>query len=226
MGGGHHGELLASDWTPSYLAHAVPHRRAAALPLRDRRVQPPDPRRRDGLQGDRASGVARQSGARSLRALSEVASRLQAFAGESFLHFNRDNEASRRSSRKSYRRTDSTRAASILVVDPLLGAANLDINAPLGSVFSVLRAPSPGRETKDEDFQKGKEPGRRGLRVLWPLHHAGALGRHGRPRLHARSHVRRLHAGASGLEVPPETRELSINSTNSPSGGAGEALRR
>lgn len=149
---------------------------------------------------------------------SEVASRLQAFAGESFLHFNRDNEtlAALLSQELPAHRLDA-RGEHILVVDPLLGAANLDINAPLGSVFSVLRAPSPGRETKDEDFlQKGRNQVAAGYAFYGPstmLVLSVGTGVHGFTLDPTFGDFMLTHPA---LEVPPETRELSINSTNSP----------
>ncbi len=44
------------------------------------------------------------------------------------------------------------RGRYLLVFDPLNGSGNLDINFMAGTIFSVLRAPDPGREVNMEDF--------------------------------------------------------------------------
>ena len=40
----------------------------------------------------------------------------------------------------------------LLVVDPLDGSSNIDLNASVGSIFSILRAPEPGVDATTEDF--------------------------------------------------------------------------
>jgi fructose-1,6-bisphosphatase I / sedoheptulose-1,7-bisphosphatase len=44
------------------------------------------------------------------------------------------------------------RGKYLLLFDPLDGSSNIDINAPVGSIFSILRAPNPGVEPRPEDF--------------------------------------------------------------------------
>ncbi len=36
------------------------------------------------------------------------------------------------------------RGKYLLVFDPLDGSSNIDVNVPVGSIFSILRAPNPG----------------------------------------------------------------------------------
>ncbi len=44
------------------------------------------------------------------------------------------------------------RGPYLLVFDPLDGSSNLDINMSVGSIFSVLRSPDPGRPPAEADF--------------------------------------------------------------------------
>jgi fructose-1,6-bisphosphatase len=46
----------------------------------------------------------------------------------------------------------------LLVFDPLDGSSNIDINAPIGSIFSVLRTPRPAQAAERDDFlQRGTQ---------------------------------------------------------------------
>ena len=50
------------------------------------------------------------------------------------------------------------RGKYLLAFDPLDGSSNIDVNLPLGSIFSVLRAPDTGEEPQAADFfQPGVE---------------------------------------------------------------------
>ncbi|WP_329607893.1 class 1 fructose-bisphosphatase [Nocardia seriolae] len=44
------------------------------------------------------------------------------------------------------------RGKYLLVFDPLDGSSNIDVNLPVGTIFSVLRAPEDGREPTGTDF--------------------------------------------------------------------------
>ncbi|GAB4586071.1 class 1 fructose-bisphosphatase [Nocardia sp. IFM 10818] len=44
------------------------------------------------------------------------------------------------------------RGKYLLAFDPLDGSSNIDVNLPVGTIFSVLRAPEDGRETAAADF--------------------------------------------------------------------------
>lgn len=45
-----------------------------------------------------------------------------------------------------------SRGKYLLVFDPLDGSSNIDVNVSVGSIFSVLRAPEPGRDAVAADF--------------------------------------------------------------------------
>ena len=44
------------------------------------------------------------------------------------------------------------RGKYLLAFDPLDGSSNIDVNAPVGSIFSILRATEPGADAAAEDF--------------------------------------------------------------------------
>ncbi len=55
-------------------------------------------------------------------------------------------------------RTESPRGDYLLLFDPLDGSSNIDVNISIGTIFSVLRAPEPGRDPAPEDFlQAGRQ---------------------------------------------------------------------
>ena len=61
------------------------------------------------------------------------------------------------------------RGKYLLVFDPLDGGSNADVNAPVGSIFSILRAPEPGRDVTQQDFlQQGSEQVAAGYAIYGP----------------------------------------------------------
>ncbi|MBK24653.1 MAG: fructose-bisphosphatase class I [Halobacteriovorax sp.] len=46
----------------------------------------------------------------------------------------------------------------IVILDPLDGSGNLDINAPVSSIFSIVRNPSNTKPTTEEVLKAGKDP--------------------------------------------------------------------
>lgn len=57
----------------------------------------------------------------------------------------------------------------LLVFNALDGAANLDVGATVGSIFSILRTPRPGETVRDEDFlQAGTEQVAAGYAIYGP----------------------------------------------------------
>lgn len=61
------------------------------------------------------------------------------------------------------------RGRYLLCFDPLDGAANIDVNLTVGTLFSILRAPRPGDEVTAKDFfQKGSEQVCAGYAVYGP----------------------------------------------------------
>jgi fructose-1,6-bisphosphatase I/sedoheptulose-1,7-bisphosphatase len=108
------------------------------------------------------------------------------------------------------------RGKYLLLFDPLDGSSNSDVNAPVGTVFSVLRAPDPGREATDSDFlQRGELQVAAGYALYGP----------------ATMLVLTVGSGVYGftlhptlgdflltnpqIRIPDETQEFAINASNS-----------
>ncbi|MCM2290480.1 MAG: class 1 fructose-bisphosphatase [Sulfuritalea sp.] len=65
--------------------------------------------------------------------------------------------------------TQCKRGKYLLVFDPLDGSSNIDVNLTVGSIFSILRAPNPGKDASLEDFlQPGTEQVCAGLALYGP----------------------------------------------------------
>ena len=65
--------------------------------------------------------------------------------------------------------TKCKRGKYLLVFDPLDGSSNIDVNLTVGSIFSILRAPNPGKDACLEDFlQPGTEQVCAGLALYGP----------------------------------------------------------
>jgi fructose-1,6-bisphosphatase I/sedoheptulose-1,7-bisphosphatase len=61
------------------------------------------------------------------------------------------------------------RGRYLLLFDPLDGSSNIDVNVAVGSIFSILRAPSPGTDARPEDFmQPGTEQVAAGYAIYGP----------------------------------------------------------
>lgn len=61
------------------------------------------------------------------------------------------------------------RGKYLLIFDPLDGSSNIDVNVSVGSIFSILRAPSPGDDPELSDFlQPGSEQVCAGYAVYGP----------------------------------------------------------
>ena len=61
------------------------------------------------------------------------------------------------------------RGKYLLTFDPLDGSSNIDVNVSVGSIFSILRAPTPGEDATAEDFlQPGTEQVCAGYAIYGP----------------------------------------------------------
>ena len=63
----------------------------------------------------------------------------------------------------------------VVLIDPLDGSSNIDVNVSVGTIFSIYRRITPvGTPVTLEDFlQPGKKPGCRRLYYLWNFYHVG-----------------------------------------------------
>lgn len=61
------------------------------------------------------------------------------------------------------------RGKYLLAFDPLDGSSNIDVNVSVGSIFSILRAPNPGKDPSLEDYlQPGSEQVCAGYAIYGP----------------------------------------------------------
>lgn len=61
------------------------------------------------------------------------------------------------------------RGKYLLVFDPLDGSSNIDVNVAVGSIFSILRAPTPGEDAAAADFlQAGRHQVAAGYAIYGP----------------------------------------------------------
>ena len=111
-----------------------------------------------------------------------------------------------------------TRGDLLLVFDPLDGSSNIDINAPVGSIFSILRRPGlmDGTDVSSQDFlQSGHEQIAAGYAIYGAsttlvLALGGVVnGFTLDPRM---GEFMLTHPT---MQVPPQTQEFAINASNS-----------
>jgi fructose-1,6-bisphosphatase I/sedoheptulose-1,7-bisphosphatase len=108
------------------------------------------------------------------------------------------------------------RGKYLLVFDPLDGSSNIDVNVSVGSIFSILRSPEPGRDVTDADFlQPGQAQVAAGYAIYGPTTMFvltvgdGVVGFTLDPNL---GEFKLTHPA---MHVPADTHEFAINSSNS-----------
>ncbi len=108
------------------------------------------------------------------------------------------------------------RGKYLLVFDPLDGSSNIDVNMTVGSIFSVLRAPTPGAHAMLEDFL---QPGTAQVCAGYALYGPSTMlvltigrGTHAFTLDPSLSEWVLTH---SNLRIGPAAREFAINASNS-----------
>ncbi len=111
---------------------------------------------------------------------------------------------------------DYARGKYLLVFDPLDGSSNIDVNVSVGSIFSILRAPEPGRDVTEADLlQPGTKQVAAGYAIYGPTTMlvlsvgSGVVGFTLDPNL---GEFKLTHPD---IRVPADTQEFAINSSNS-----------
>jgi fructose-1,6-bisphosphatase len=107
------------------------------------------------------------------------------------------------------------RGRYLLSFDPLDGSSNIDINAPVGSIFSVLRAPHGNEKPTKEDFL---QPGAQQVCAGYAIYGATTMlvltigrGVHGFTLDRGFGEFILTHPN---LRIPEETSEFAINASN------------
>jgi fructose-1,6-bisphosphatase I/sedoheptulose-1,7-bisphosphatase len=108
------------------------------------------------------------------------------------------------------------RGKYLLLFDPLDGSSNIDVNVSVGSIFSILRAATPGEDARPEDFlQPGVEQVCAGYAIYGPSTMLVlTLGR-GTHAFTLEPLLGEWILSHPNLQIPPKTREFAINASNS-----------
>ncbi len=108
------------------------------------------------------------------------------------------------------------RGKYLLVFDPLDGSSNIDVNVSVGSIFSILRAPSPGADAAAADFlQPGAKQVCAGYAIYGPstmLVITVGTGVHG---FTLEPQLGEFILTHPAIRIPATTGEFAINASNS-----------
>jgi fructose-1,6-bisphosphatase I/sedoheptulose-1,7-bisphosphatase len=108
------------------------------------------------------------------------------------------------------------RGKYLLLFDPLDGSSNIDVNVSVGSIFSVLRAATPGQDAKAEDFlQPGTQQVCAGYAIYGPTTMLVLSMGDGTHAFTLEPSLGEWVLSHRGLKVPERTREFAINASNS-----------
>ena len=108
------------------------------------------------------------------------------------------------------------RGKYLLLFDPLDGSSNIDVNVSVGSIFSVLRAATPGEDAKPEDFlQPGAQQVCAGYAIYGPSTMLVLTLGNGTHAFTLEPSLGEWVLSHRNLQVPATTREFAINASNS-----------
>jgi len=103
----------------------------------------------------------------------------------------------------------------LLVFDPLDGSSNIDINAPVGSIFSVLRAPNGTEPPTPQDFlQPGTKQLCAGYAIYGPTTMLVLTVGHGVHGFTLDRGFGEFILTHENLRIPEDTSEFAINASN------------
>jgi fructose-1,6-bisphosphatase I/sedoheptulose-1,7-bisphosphatase len=107
------------------------------------------------------------------------------------------------------------RGKYLLVFDPLDGAATIDVNVAVGSIFSVLRAPTPGQDPASADFlQPGAQQVAAGYAIYGPSTMLVLTLGSGTHAFTLEPLLGEWVLSHPDLKVPDTTREFAIDASN------------
>jgi len=108
------------------------------------------------------------------------------------------------------------RGKYLLLFDPLDGSSNIDVNVSVGSIFSNLRAPTPGKDPKPEDFlQPGTRQVAAGYAIYGPSTMLVLTTGAGVHAFTLDPLLGEFILSHRDLKIPAETHEFAINASNS-----------
>jgi fructose-1,6-bisphosphatase I/sedoheptulose-1,7-bisphosphatase len=111
------------------------------------------------------------------------------------------------------------RGKYLLVFDPLDGSGNIDVNAPVGSIFSILRAPeevsASGRDVTEADFlQPGTRQVAAGYAIYGPVTMLVLTVGNGVAGFTLNPNLGEFVLTHQTIRVPEDTHEFAINTSN------------
>jgi fructose-1,6-bisphosphatase I/sedoheptulose-1,7-bisphosphatase len=108
------------------------------------------------------------------------------------------------------------RGKYLLLFDPLDGSSNIDVNVAVGSIFSVLRAPTPEVDPAPEDFlQPGTQQVCAGYAIYGPATMLVLTLGNGTHAFTLEPLLGEWVLSHPDLRIPKATREFAINASNS-----------
>ena len=108
------------------------------------------------------------------------------------------------------------RGKYLLAFDPLDGSSNIDVNVAVGSIFSILRAPTPGEDATAEDFlQPGNRQVAAGYAIYGPSTMLVLSVGSGVAGFTLDPIIGEFYLTHPDIRVPETTREFAINASNS-----------
>lgn len=118
---------------------------------------------------------------------------------------------------EAYRIPDEfPRGKYLLLFDPLDGSSNIDVNVAVGSIFSILRAPTPGENPAPEDFlQPGTEQVAAGYAIYGPATMLVLTVGQGVVGFTLDPETGDFFMTHADIQVPESTCEFAINASNS-----------
>ena len=103
----------------------------------------------------------------------------------------------------------------LLLFDPLDGSSNIDINAPVGTIFSVLRCPEGADPAQAEAYQQaGTEQVAAGYTVYGPTTQLILTVGDGVASFTLDRESGTFILTQENMQIPPETKEFAINMSN------------
>jgi fructose-1,6-bisphosphatase I/sedoheptulose-1,7-bisphosphatase len=107
------------------------------------------------------------------------------------------------------------RGKYLLAFDPLDGSSNIDVNVAVGSIFSILRAPTPGEDAQTEDFlQPGTQQVAAGYAIYGPSTMLVLSVGNGVAGFTLDPIIGEFYLTHPDIRVPDATREFAINASN------------
>ena len=108
------------------------------------------------------------------------------------------------------------RGKYLLSFDPLDGSSNIDVNVTVGSIFSIHRAPSPGRDPQPQDYlQPGTAQVCAGYAIYGPSTMLVLTLGNGTHAFTLDPQLGEWVMSHPNLRIPEKTREFAINASNS-----------